>query len=75
MDGTGKSFVDLVGRNRDPSQASATFKPGALELAALTKNADAGTDLKLDEGVTTFIGDIELSIKPGSDVKFYWSLR
>lgn len=75
MDGTGKSFIDLVGRNRDPSQASVTFKPGALELAALTKDADAGTDLKLGEGVTTFIGDIELLVKPGSDVKFYWSLR
>jgi hypothetical protein len=45
MDSTETSFVDLVGRNRDPSQASAIFKPGALELAALTKDADAGTDL------------------------------
>jgi hypothetical protein len=76
LDGTGDSFVDTVGREKDPAKASVRFLPGRLELAALVPQGNAGTDLNLaSNGVTTYVGDIELSTAPGSDGDFCWGLR
>jgi hypothetical protein len=76
LDGTGDSFVDTVGREKDPTKATVRVLPGRLELAALAQQADAGTDLNLgSNGVTTYVGDIELSTTPGSDGNFCWGLR
>ena len=76
MDGTGDSFVDTVGREKDPAKAAVRFLPGRLELAALVPQGNAGTDLNLgSNGVTTYVGDIELSTTPGSDGDFCWGLR
>jgi hypothetical protein len=75
MDGTGVGFADLVGRPNDPAHETVRFLPHMLELATLSGDADAGTDLKLVDGVTTYIGDIDISVKPGSDALFCWGLR
>jgi hypothetical protein len=75
LDGTGDSFVDLVGRDQDPTKAEVRYLPGRLELAALASDADAGIDLNYPAGVTSFVGDIDLSITPGSDANFCWGLR
>jgi len=75
MDGTGVGFADLVGRPNDPAHETVRFLPHTLELTALTAGADAGTDLKLADAVTTYVGDIDISVKPGSNVQFCWGLR
>jgi hypothetical protein len=76
LDGTGDSFVDTVGREKDPTKATVRVLPGRLELAALAPQANAGTDLNLgSNGVITYVGDIELSTTPGSDGNFCWGLR
>ena len=76
VDGTGDSFVDTVGREKDPAKATVRFLPGRLEIAALVPQGNAGTDLNLgSNGVTTYVGDIELSTTPGSDGNFCWGLR
>ena len=76
MDGTGSSFVDTVGRENDPTKVAVRFLPGRLELDALAPQTNAGTDLNLgSNGVTTYVGDIELSTTPGSDGDFCWGLR
>jgi Protein kinase domain len=76
LDGTGGSFVDTVGREKDPAKVAVRFLPGRLELTALVPQTNAGTDLNLgSNGVTTYVGDIELSTTPGSDGNFCWGLR
>ncbi|MGY1623949.1 serine/threonine-protein kinase [Geodermatophilus sp. SYSU D00965] len=75
LDEDGASFVDLVGRGTDPAAGVVRHLPGRLELAALAPRTTVGTDLKLAEGVTTFVGDIDLSVTPGSDALFCWGLR
>jgi serine/threonine-protein kinase len=77
LDGTDGSFVDTVGREKDPAKVAVRFLPGRLELAALVPQTNAGTDLNLANGigVTTYVGDIELSTAPGSDGNFCWGLR
>jgi serine/threonine protein kinase len=74
MTGTSASFVDLVGRGPNTPQAQVLFKPGMLKLAVHALQADAGIDLKTD-AVTDYIGDIDLSVQPGSNVQFCWGLR
>jgi hypothetical protein len=69
------SFVDTVGREKDPAKVEVRFLPGRLELAALVPQTNAGTDLNLANGVTAYVGDIELSTTPGSDGNFCWGLR
>jgi hypothetical protein len=75
MDGSSTCFADLVGQANDPSRAVVRFLPGKIELAAMTPNTDPRTDLKLDNAVSNFIGDIGISVDHGSDVKFVWGLR
>jgi hypothetical protein len=75
MDGTGAGFADLVGRPNDPAHETVRFLPHMLELTVLTGDADAGTDLKLTDPVTTYVGDIDISIKPASDALFCLGLR
>jgi hypothetical protein len=75
MDGTGASFVDTVGRSKDPAEAAVRFLPGRLELSALSPNGNAGTDLRVADGPETFVGDLDLSTPPGSDGNFCWGLR
>ncbi|MBL8927138.1 MAG: protein kinase [Pseudonocardia sp.] len=75
MDGSSTCFADLVGQANDPARAVVRFLPGKIELAAMTPNTDPRTDLKLDNAVSNFIGDIGISVDHGSDVKFVWGLR
>jgi hypothetical protein len=75
MDGTGASFIDTVGRSKDPAKAAVRFLPGRLEIAALSRNGNAGTDLNVTDGPETFVGDLDLSTPPGSDGNFCWGLR
>jgi hypothetical protein len=68
----------LVFRNDDPAAGMQTeaassvpagvvrHLPDRLELAALAPRTAVGTDLNLPEGVTTYVGDIDLSVTPGS---------
>lgn len=73
LDGTGRGFVDLVGRGGITDRSAVRYLPGVVELATLAPNANSGTDLNLN--LTTFVGDIVLSVVPGSEVDFCWSLR
>lgn len=74
LDGTDRSFQDAVGRVHDPAHEEVRFLPGAVELVARTPGADASTDLAVGN-LTTFVGDLEFSVEPGTDVRFCWSLR
>jgi serine/threonine-protein kinase len=75
LDGTSHGFTDLVGNPTNPTTESVTFTPGKLELAALTPDGNPRTDLQLDNSVVNYIGDLDISVQPGSAVLFCWSLR
>jgi serine/threonine-protein kinase len=75
LDGSGAGFADLTSRDNDPTQEAVRFVPHKLELAVLAPGGNAGIDTTPDPPVTNYIGDLALSITPGSDVKFAWGLR
>ncbi|HEX2075894.1 MAG TPA: serine/threonine-protein kinase [Geodermatophilus sp.] len=75
FDAEGSSFVDTVGRGTEPSDGVVRFLPDRMELAALAPQANVGTDLRMPQGVTTYVGDLDLSVTPGSDALFCWGLR
>ncbi|WP_157936861.1 serine/threonine-protein kinase [Geodermatophilus chilensis] len=75
FDPAGSDFVDLVGRGTAPADGVIRYLDDRMELAALVPQTFVGIDLKLSEPVTTFVGDIDVSVTPGSDAVFCWGLR
>lgn len=75
MDGTPRGF--LVSPRTEPPSAreGIRYVPGALELEAYLGGADTYSELDLNTGVRTYIGEMDLSIRPGSNVELCWSLR
>ncbi len=75
MDGTSNSFVDLVNRGGNTGQQAVRYTPGALELAVLGPDGDAGIEPKIPSAVTDYVADMDLAVQPGTNVEFAMGLR
>ncbi len=75
MDGTPRGFVVALSTEADSAREDIRYVPGALELEAVAPGADTYTELDVSDGVTTYVGEIDLSVRPGSDLELCWSLR
>lgn len=75
MDGTPAGFVVSPATEADSAREAIRYVPGALELEIYVGGGETYSELAVDSGVETFLGEIDLSVRPGSDVELCWSLR
>ena len=75
MNGTPKGFVQSPATEADSAREAIRYVPGALEIEAYTAGADTYSELDLTDGVLTYIGEMDLTVRPGSDLDLCWSLR
>lgn len=73
LDGTGGEFEQryLVG---DREASDVRFRPGELELVVLKSGGNTGIAFKRS-APKVFYGELDLKVRPASDVRFIWSMR
>jgi hypothetical protein len=75
MNGTPGGFVDAPRTQADSAREEIRYVPGALELEAVAAGADTYSELDVTEGITTYVGEMDLAVRPGTDLDLCWSLR
>ena len=74
LDGTSAGFIDSPATQADSAREAIRYVPGALELEAYADQADTYTEVD-GPGVSVYIGEMDLRVRPGSTGKLCWSLR
>lgn len=74
LDGTPTGFVDSPATQADSAREAIRYVPGAVELEAYAADADTYTELD-GPGVSVYVGELDLTVRPGSTGILCWSLR
>jgi hypothetical protein len=74
LDGTPAGFIDSPATQADSAREAIRYVPGALELEAYAAQADTYTELD-GPGVSVYVGEMDLKVRPGSTGNLCWSLR
>lgn len=74
LDGTPAGFIDSPATQADSAREAIRYVPGALELEAFAAQADTYTEID-GPGVSVFVGEMDLKVRPGSTGNLCWSLR
>lgn len=75
MDGTGAGFLDAPATELNPDEETLEHVPGAMRLTAVAEGAYGWARLAVAEGFTTYLAEMDVAVRPGSDVTLCWSLR
>lgn len=75
MDGTGAGLLDAPGTELNPDEETLEHVPGAMRLTAVTQGAYGWAQLDVAGGFTTYLAEMDVAVRPGSDVTLCWSLR
>ena len=73
LDGTPDEW-DNLGFLGDPEASEARFRQGAIEMAVLRQDGNLTVSRNSDARLR-YVGDVDISVSPGSDVTFWWTLR
>jgi hypothetical protein len=74
MDGTSAGFIDSPATQADSAREAIRYVPGALELEAYTADADTYSEID-GPGLSVYVGEMDLKVRPGSTGNLCWSLR
>jgi hypothetical protein len=75
LDGSGNGFFDNPGEVPNPDEEAVRHVAGAVELEGFTQGAYAWVKLDIPKGPRTYVADLDVAARPGSNVELCWSLR